>query len=72
MLAIVRKITDAMVDFAPDHVRPGGEISVPDLSRHALQLRQAPLQNARGRVVDAQGLEKTSGAGYYFHMSQRK
>ena len=22
MLAIVRKITDAMVDFAPDHVRP--------------------------------------------------
>ncbi len=72
MLAIVRKITDAMMDFAPNHVRPAEKSPVPHLSRHALQQRQAALQNARGRVVVAQGLEKTSGAGYYFHVSAKE
>ena len=72
MLAIVRKITDAMMDFAPNHVRPAEKSPVPHLSRHALQQRQAALQDARGGVVVAQGLEKTSGAGYYFHVSPKE
>ncbi len=37
MLAIVRRITDAMLDFAPNHVRPAEKSLVPHLSRYALQ-----------------------------------
>ena len=71
MLAIVRKITDAMTDFAPNHVRPAEKSAVQDLSRHALQQRQAALQDACCGMVVAQGMEKTSGAGYYFQVSPR-
>ena len=28
MLAVIRKVTDAMVDFAPEHVRPAAEKAI--------------------------------------------
>ncbi len=46
MLAIIRKITDAMMDFAPHHGTARGEELVSHLSRHALQQQQAALQDA--------------------------
>ena len=72
MLAIVRKVTDAMTEFAPNHVRPAEKSLFRIYRDTRFSQRQAALQNACGGVVVAQGLEKTSGAGYYFHVSAKE
>jgi hypothetical protein len=72
MLAVIRKMTDAMTDFAPNFVRPAGKVPVPHLSRHRFSANKLPLQNPRRRLVVASGPRKTSGAGYYFHISAKE
>ena len=72
MLAIVRKITDAMLDFAPNHVRPAEK----SLFRIYRDTRFSPDKRPYKTHVAAwwshQGLQKTSGAGYYFHISAKE
>jgi uncharacterized protein (TIGR02453 family) len=72
MLAIVRKITDAMPDFAPNHVRPAEKA----LFRIYRDTRFSPDKRPYKTHVAAWwthlGLEKTSGAGYYFHVSAKE
>ena len=73
MLAIIRKVTEAMESFAPGLCAARGEMPLPHLSRHPLQRRQKALQDARGRMVDRwQGWRRLSGAGYYFHVDAKE
>ncbi len=72
MLAIVRRITDAMADFAPNHVRPA-EKSVFRIYRDTrFSSDKRPYKTHVAAWWTHTGLGKTSGAGYYFHVSPKE
>ena len=72
MLAIVRKITDAMLDFAPNHVRPA-EKSLFRIYRDTRSpTTSAPTKRTWRPGGHTPELDKTSGAGYYFHVSPKE
>jgi len=71
ILAIVRKITDAMVGFAPNHVRPA-EKSVFRIYRDTrFSNNKLPYKTHVAAWWSHMGMEKTSGAGYYFQISPK-
>lgn len=69
MLAIVRKVTDAMIDFAPNHVRPAEKSLFRIYRDTRFSSDKRPYKTHVAAWWSHQGLEKTSGAGYYFHVS---
>lgn len=72
MLAIVRKITDAMTDFAPNHVRPAEKSLFRIYRDTRFSSDKRPYKTHVAAWWSHQGLEKTSGAGYYFHISPKE
>jgi uncharacterized protein (TIGR02453 family) len=72
MLAVVRKITDAMVDFAPSHVRPAEKSLFRIYRDTRFSNDKRPYKTHVAAWWSHQGLEKTSGAGYYFHISPKE
>jgi len=72
MLAVVRKITDSMTGFAPNHVRPA-EKSVFRIYRDTrFSADKRPYKTHVAAWWSHQGLKNTSGAGYYFHVSPKE
>ena len=72
MLAIVRKITDAMIEFAPNHVRPAEKSLFRIYRDTRFSSDKRPYKTHVAAWWSHQGLEKTSGAGYYFHVSPKE
>jgi len=72
MLAIVRKITDAMMDFAPNHVRPAEKSLFRIYRDTRFSADKRPYKTHVAAWWLHNGLEKTSGAGYYFHVSAKE
>ena len=72
MLAIVRKITDAMIDFAPNHVRPQRSSLFRIYRDTRFRSDKRPYKTHVAAWWSHQGLQKTSGAGYYFHISAKE
>ena len=72
MLAIVRKITDAMTDFAPNHVRPAEKSLFRIYRDTRFSNDKRPYKTHVAAWWSHQGLQKTSGAGYYFHISPKE
>jgi uncharacterized protein (TIGR02453 family) len=72
MLAIVRKITDAMTTFAPSHVRPAEKSLFRIYRDTRFSNNKLPYKTHIAAWWSHQGLEKTSGAGYYFHVSAKE
>ncbi len=72
MLAIVRRITDALVDFAPHHVRPAEKSLFRIYRDTRFSSDKRPYKTHVAAWWSHQGLEKTSGAGYYFHVSPKE
>jgi len=72
MLAIVRKVTDAMLDFAPDHVRPAEKSLFRIYRDTRFSNDKRPYKTHIAAWWSHQGLQKTSGAGYYFHVSPKE
>jgi uncharacterized protein (TIGR02453 family) len=72
MLAIIRRITDAMVDFAPDHVRPAEKSLFRIYRDTRFSSDKRPYNPHVAAWWSHQGLQKTSGAGYYFHVSAKE
>jgi uncharacterized protein (TIGR02453 family) len=72
MLAIVRKVTDAMMDFAPNHVRPAEKSLFRIYRDTRFSNNKLPYKTHVAAWWSHQGLEKTSGAGYYFHVSAKE
>lgn len=72
MLAVVRKITDAMVDFAPNHVRPAEKSLFRIYRDTRFSSDKRPYKTHVAAWWTHTGLEKTSGAGYYFHVSAKE
>jgi uncharacterized protein (TIGR02453 family) len=72
MLAIIRKVTDAMTDFAPDFVRPAEKCLFRIYRDTRFSANKLPYKTHVAAWWSHQGLEKTSGAGYYFHVSAKE
>src|SRR5579859_4966758 len=71
MLAAIRKITEAMLSFAPNHVRPAEKCLFRIYRDTRFSSDKRPYKTHVAAWWTHQGLGKTSGAGYYFHVSQR-
>lgn len=72
MLAVIRKITDAMLDFAPSHVRPAEKSLFRIYRDTRFSNNKLPYKTHVAAWWSHQGLEKTSGAGYYFHVDAKE
>jgi uncharacterized protein (TIGR02453 family) len=72
MLAIVRKVTDAMVNFAPAFVRPAEKSLFRIYRDTRFSANKLPYKTHVAAWWAHQGLEKTSGAGYYFQVSAKE
>jgi uncharacterized protein (TIGR02453 family) len=72
MLAIVRKITDAMMEFAPNHVRPAEKSLFRIYRDTRFSNDKRPYKTHVAAWWSHQGLQKTSGAGFYFHVSAKE
>ena len=71
MLAIIRKITDAMIEFAPNHVRPAEKSLFRIYRDTRFAHDKRPYKNHVAAWWSHTGMEKTSGAGYYFQVSPK-
>ena len=71
MLAAIRKITDAMLDFAPSHVRPAEKSLFRIYRDTRFSADKTPYKTHVAAWWTHTGLDKTSGAGYYFHVSAK-
>ncbi len=71
MLAIIRKITDAMTDFAPNHVRPAEKSLFRIYRDTRFSNNKLPYKTHVAAWWSHMGMEKTSGAGYYFQVSAK-
>ncbi len=72
MLAIIRKVTDAMLDFAPSFVRPAEKCLFRIYRDTRFSNNKLPYKTHIAAWWSHAGLEKTSGAGYYFHVSEKE
>ncbi len=72
MLAIIRKVTDAMMDFAPDFVRPAEKSLFRIYRDTRFSHDKLPYKTHVAAWWSHHGMEKTSGAGYYFHISAKE
>jgi uncharacterized protein (TIGR02453 family) len=71
MLAIIRKITDAMMEFAPDHVRPAEKSLFRIYRDTRFSNNKLPYKTHVAAWWSHTGMDKTSGAGYYFQVSPK-
>ena len=72
MLAIIRKVTDAMATFAPAFVRPAEKCLFRIYRDTRFSADKKPYKTHVAAWWSHQGLEKTSGAGYYFHIDAKE
>jgi uncharacterized protein (TIGR02453 family) len=72
MLAVIRKITDAMMDFAPSFVRPAEKSMFRIYRDTRFSSDKRPYKTHVAAWWTHTGLEKTSGAGYYVHISPKE
>jgi uncharacterized protein (TIGR02453 family) len=71
MLAIIRKITDAMTEFAPNHVRQAEKSLFRIYRDTRFSNNKLPYKTHVAAWWSHTGMEKTSGAGYYFQVSPK-
>jgi uncharacterized protein (TIGR02453 family) len=69
MLAIIEKVTDAMASFAPTHVRPAEKCMFRIYRDTRFSADKTPYKMHVAAWWARLGMEKTSGGGYYFHVS---
>jgi uncharacterized protein (TIGR02453 family) len=72
MLAIIREVTEAMLDFAPSFVRPAEKCLFRIYRDTRFSANKLPYKTHVAAWWSHQGMEKTSGAGYYFHVSAKE
>lgn len=71
MLAVIRKVTDAMMEFAPNHVRPAEKSLFRIYRDTRFSHDKRPYKNHVAAWWTHMGMDKTSGAGYYFQVGPK-
>lgn len=69
MLALIERVTDAMTDFAPAHVRSAQKTMMRIYRDTRFSADKTPYKTHVSAWWTRTGMEKTSGGGYYFHVS---
>ncbi len=69
MLAVIDAVTAAMMDFAPAHVRPPEKIMMRIYRDTRFAKEKIPYKTHASGWWVREGLEKTSGAGFYLQIS---
>ncbi len=69
MLAVIDKITHGMADYAPAHVRPPQKCMLRIYRDTRFSADKSPYKTNLAAWWTRNGLEKTSGSGYYFHLT---
>jgi uncharacterized protein (TIGR02453 family) len=72
MLAIIRKVTDAMSDFAPTCMRPAEKCLFRIYRDTRFSADKRPYKTHVAAWWMPTGFKKTSGAGFYFHISAKE
>jgi uncharacterized protein (TIGR02453 family) len=76
MLALIEEINHAFADFAPDHIRPPHKAMMRIYRDTRFDAARGVAKRPyKGNVAAwwiRAGLEKTSGAGFYFHISPKE
>jgi uncharacterized protein (TIGR02453 family) len=71
MLSVIRKVTEAMAGFAPDHMRPAEKCIFRIYRDTRFSNDKSPYKTHVAAWWARQGMEKTSGAGYYLHVTAK-
>jgi uncharacterized protein (TIGR02453 family) len=72
MLALIEAVTGAMMDFAPAHVRPAESTMLRIYRDTRFAKEKVPYKTHVSGWWVRDGLLKTSGAGYYLHVSGKE
>jgi uncharacterized protein (TIGR02453 family) len=72
MLAIIRKVSEAMESFAPDYVRPAEKCLFRIYRDTRFSVDKTPYKTHVAAWWMLEGLKKTSGAGFYFHIDPKE
>jgi len=72
MLAIIRKVNAAMEGFAPAYVRPAEKCLFRIYRDTRFSADKKPYKTHVAAWWMPEGLEKTSGAGFYFHVDAKE
>ena len=69
MLELIERINVGMADYAPAHIRPAAKILFRIYRDTRFSADKSPYKSHLGAWWARSGMEKTSGAGYYLHVS---
>jgi uncharacterized protein (TIGR02453 family) len=69
MLALVEEINAAMVEFAPEHVRPPHKVAMRIYRDIRFSPNKQPYKTHLAAWWARRGMEKTSGGGFYLQIS---
>jgi uncharacterized protein (TIGR02453 family) len=72
MLALIEQINEAMFAFAPEHVRPPNKVMLRIYRDTRFSADKSPYKKQIAAWWARSGMEKTSGAGFYFHLSAKE
>jgi uncharacterized protein (TIGR02453 family) len=72
MLAIIRKVNEAMESFAPTYVRPAEKCLFRIYRDTRFSNNKLPYKTHVAAWWMPDGFKKTSGAGFYFHVSAKE
>jgi uncharacterized protein (TIGR02453 family) len=72
MLALVEEITQAMVSFAPEHMRPANKIMMRIYRDTRFSNDKRPYKRHLSAWWARRGMEKTSGGGFYLQISPQE
>jgi uncharacterized protein (TIGR02453 family) len=69
MLALIEQVMLGMMDYAPDHLRPAQKCMLRIYRDTRFSADKTPYKTNLAAWWTRNGLEKTSGGGYYLHIS---
>jgi uncharacterized protein (TIGR02453 family) len=72
MLAIIRKVSEVMESFAPAYVRPAEKCMFRIYRDTRFSADKKPYKTHVAAWWMLEGLKKTSGAGFYFHVDDKE
>lgn len=72
MLALIERLLQGMMDYAPDHLRPPQRCLLRIYRDIRFSADKSPYKTNLAAWWTPNGLEKTSGGGYYLHLSAKE
>lgn len=72
MLEIIRGVNDALAEYSPEHLRPPQKIMLRIYRDTRFSPDKTPYKKHIAAWWACEGMEKTSGGGFYFHVSPKE